>query len=96
MNRADNKTEMDIINKMDVGFHDPQLMWIKKIFTEKAPEKTREIDKIMDGLILCVHERNCVIKRKRKKWDEEDIRKLEFLDGEINAMCYCLGHDTRL
>jgi hypothetical protein len=99
MNRKDNKVEMDIIKDMMDRYNiGSEPIWLKKIYTDQPPEKTLGVEKIMDGLILLIHERNWLVKTRRgkKKWDEEDIRKMEFLNGEINAICYCLGRDTRL
>jgi hypothetical protein len=98
MNRQDNKVEMDIISKMDMSLYSPERRFIKRIYTdpEKTPEKTVGVNKIMDGLIMCVHERNCIENRRHTRLDEEDIETLSFLNGEIRAFCYALGLDTRL
>ena len=96
MNRTDNKIEMKIISEMDMTLCSQQRKFIKRIYTDKPPKKTRNIDEIMDGLILMVHERNLIENRTRKRWDEGDIRKIEFINGQINAICFILGLDTRL
>lgn len=97
MNRIDNKVEMDIISEMESHFpclHEPERMFISKIFKETPPEKRLEIEKIMDALIMVVHERNRL--ERLKKRDQYEIELLAFANGEINALCYVLGYDTRL
>jgi hypothetical protein len=98
MARDNNKIEMDIISKMDMSLYSPERRFIKHIYTdpEKTPEKTIEVERIMDALIMQVHERNCIENRRRTRLDEEDIESLSFLNGEIRAFCYVLGLDTRL
>jgi hypothetical protein len=94
MNRKDNKIEMRIISEMNTDLCSGEIKFLKRIYTEKQPEKTIEVQKIMDGLIMVVMERTRL--ENRKKRDSEDNELLAFANGEINAMCYCLGLDTRL
>jgi hypothetical protein len=96
MTRKDNKIEMSIIGDMDMSLCTSERKFLKRIYTDKPPKKSRNIQEIMDGLILMVHERNWLEKTREGKWSEEDRVKMEFLNGEINALCYVLGYDTRL
>lgn len=98
MNRKDKQAahilEMSIINDMDMVVLSQERNFIKKIYTEQAPKRTIGVDKIMDALIPTVHERNLLEKRQRKT--REEFSKLDMCNGEIRAMCYCLGLDTFL
>lgn len=96
MKRVTDSLELAIINDMDMSLCSQERKFIKRIYTKRPPEKTIGVLKLMDALILLVSERNHIETRKRKRWDEEDIRKLELCNGEIRGLCYALGLDARL
>jgi hypothetical protein len=98
MNRTKNEVEMRIINRMDMELFSQERNFIKRIYAEKAPEQTVGVGKIMDSLIPVVHERNCMEEYRGtlKRIPPENDEKLAFANGEINALCYALGLDTRL
>ena len=94
MTRTENKIEMSIIDKMIDDPCSGEIKFLKRIYREKPPEKSRNVDDIMDALILVVHERNRL--EKLKKRDKYELELLAFANGEINALCYVLGLNTRL
>jgi hypothetical protein len=89
-------TEKEIINAMDMSVYSQERQIIKKLFDPSEPKRNRRtIRKSMDGLILVVHERNCLENRKGKRTPEE-YKKLALCDGEIRGILYALGYDVRL
>jgi hypothetical protein len=88
--------EKDIIDAMDMSVYSQERHIIKKLFDSNKPtQKRRTILESMDGLILVVHERNCIENRKGKLTHEEYV-KLALCDGEIRGILYALGWDVRL
>lgn len=82
---------------MDSTLHRREGAILSKLFlTPCEPGETpRSRRKVMDGLILVVHERNC-IENRTGKLSREEIEKLNLCDGEIRGMLYALGYDVRL
>jgi hypothetical protein len=90
------KIEKEIIDAMDMSIWSMERKIIKKLFDPNEPAKPRRsIRKTLDGLIMVVHERNC-LENSRGKRTEEDYVKLALCDGEIRGILYSLGYDVRL
>ena len=89
--------EQRIIERMDTSLYSREREILKNLFlTPCEPGSTpRSRRRVMDGLILVVHERNCIENRKGKL-SHEEIEKLNLCDGEIRGMLYALGYDVRL
>ncbi len=83
-----------ILSEMDKSIFSCERNMIRKIY--KNPEKYPQ--KILDGLILVIHERNILEERAHQdgKLSKDDLQKLELCNGEIRGILYCLGLDVRL
>ena len=89
--------EKDIIDAMDMSICSYERKTIKKLFEDPTEPHVprRTLQELKDGLILTVHERNCIEHRKGKR-SADEYEKHCLCDGVIRGILFALGYDVRL